>query len=79
MSCHCVDGGKNGGSKKLLTLDNINQRVVNMQYLVRGYLVTRAIEIQKELDEVKLHSYLLIFYLTNYHLSNIFTKITEIS
>lgn len=37
---------------KLLTMDNINEHIIKMEYAVRGPLVIRAGEIEKELSEV---------------------------
>lgn len=36
----------------LLTLDNINPCVIKLQYAVRGPLVIRASEIEKEMEKV---------------------------
>lgn len=42
---------KGGSGKKALTMQNLNPNVVKMEYAVRGPLVIRALEIQKELDK----------------------------
>lgn len=39
-------------NNKLLSLDNINPNVIKMEYAVRGPLVIRAAQIEKELQEV---------------------------
>lgn len=39
-------------SSKALTLDNINPNFIAMEYAVRGPLVIRAGEIEKELEKV---------------------------
>ncbi|VDM78932.1 unnamed protein product [Strongylus vulgaris] len=36
-------------STKVLTVDSINPQVITMQYAVRGPIVIRAVEIEKEL------------------------------
>lgn len=41
----------NTSSRKILSLENMNQAVIKMEYAVRGPLVIRATEIQKELQE----------------------------
>lgn len=38
---------------KVLTLDNMNPNVRRVEYAVRGPLVQRAVQIEKELKEVK--------------------------
>lgn len=40
------------GNKKLVTLESMNQNVIKMEYAVRGPLVIRATEIERELKEV---------------------------
>ena len=37
---------------KILTIDNINPNVLTMEYAVRGPLVIRAVELEKELANV---------------------------
>lgn len=39
-------------NKKLLSLENMNPNVIKMEYAVRGPLVIRAAEIEKEMKEV---------------------------
>lgn len=41
-------------SNKLLNIGNINPHVKTMEYAVRGPLVIRAVEIEKELDKVRI-------------------------
>jgi alanine transaminase len=43
--------------QKVLTYDNINPNVRTMEYAVRGPIVIRAVEIEKELAQVILFSY----------------------
>lgn len=43
-------GGAPGG--KVLTMENLNPNIIKLQYAVRGPLVTRAAEIEKELQKV---------------------------
>ncbi|XP_060071000.1 alanine aminotransferase 2-like [Ylistrum balloti] len=43
--------GINGHHAPVLTMDNVNPRVREMQYAVRGPIVVRATEIEKELKE----------------------------
>lgn len=38
---------------RVVTLDNMNPQVITMQYAVRGPLVIRATQIEKELQKVK--------------------------
>lgn len=38
---------------KVLTLDNMNPNVKRVEYAVRGAIVQRAVQIEKELKEVK--------------------------
>lgn len=57
-----IDGIRNmsmGASEKFLHLENINPNFIVMEYAVRGPLVIRAGEIEKELKQV---SYLISFY-----------------
>lgn len=42
-------------STKTLTLDNMNPNVIKMEYAVRGPLVIRAGEIEKEIKQVCVH------------------------
>ena len=37
-------------NQKFLTMDNLNPAVINMQYAVRGAVVMRAAELEKELE-----------------------------
>lgn len=39
-------------TKRALTMDNINPNIVKMEYAVRGPLVIRAGEIEKEIQQV---------------------------
>ena len=39
-----------------LNFDTLNPKVKKVQYAVRGAIVIRATEIEKELSQVKLHS-----------------------
>lgn len=41
-----------GGSGKALTMDNLNPHVIALEYAVRGPLVIRAGEIEKEIEKV---------------------------
>lgn len=52
-----------------LTLDNLNPNVKVMEYAVRGPLVIRAAEIEKELEKVKHGSFL--------HTSTLYTLIAQ--
>ncbi len=45
---------------KFLTLQNMNQAVIKMEYAVRGPLVIRAVQLQKELRE-KVRQVLFVF------------------
>ena len=38
--------------KKLVTVENMNPNIIKMEYAVRGPLVTRALEIEKEIKQV---------------------------
>lgn len=40
-------------TKHVLTVETINPNVVTMQYAVRGPLVIRAVELEKELAQVR--------------------------
>jgi hypothetical protein len=40
-------------NEKFLTLDNLSPAVKNVQYAVRGKIVTRAGELEKELKQVR--------------------------
>lgn len=40
-------------TNRILTLENLNPNVIAMEYAVRGPLVSRALDIEKELDKVK--------------------------
>lgn len=51
MSQQAVDGVPRRG--KVLTLDNMNPNVKRVEYAVRGPIVQRAVQIEKELREVK--------------------------
>lgn len=51
MSQQTVNGVPCRG--KVLTLDNINPNVKRVQYAVRGPIVQRAVQLEKELKEVK--------------------------
>lgn len=42
---------------KVLTLETMNQNIVNLQYAVRGPLVARALEIEAELAKVWRRAY----------------------
>lgn len=35
-----------------LTVDNINQNLLNIQYAVRGPILERAVQIERELEKV---------------------------
>lgn len=39
-------------ASKAITLENMNPRILKMEYAVRGPLVTRALEIDRELQKV---------------------------
>lgn len=44
--------GSSAAYQKVLTLDNMNPSIKNVQYAVRGPIVVRATQLQKELSEV---------------------------
>lgn len=44
-------------NQKQLTLDNMNPNIKTMEYAVRGPLVIRAAEIEKELLQVRVRDY----------------------
>lgn len=44
---------------KVLTEQNLNPNVLKLEYAVRGPLVIRAAEIQKEIDQVSSRNYVL--------------------
>lgn len=50
MSQHAVNGGSSPG--KVLTLDSMNPNVKRVEYAVRGPIVMRAVQLEKELKEV---------------------------
>jgi alanine transaminase len=39
-------------NKKILTMENLNPRVIDVEYAVRGPIVIRAAEIEKEIKLV---------------------------
>lgn len=41
-------------SSRVLTIDNVNPNLKRMEYAVRGPLLIRALEIEKELQKVRL-------------------------
>jgi alanine transaminase len=43
---------KNTANDRTLTLKNLNPRVIEVEYAVRGPIVIRAAEIEKQLKEV---------------------------
>ena len=45
-------GGSTSGSRKILTLETINQNVVKMEYAVRGNILTQANEIKSQMKNV---------------------------
>lgn len=51
MSQHAANGLP--GRVKLLNVDNMNPNVKRVEYAVRGAIVQRAVQIEKELKEVK--------------------------
>lgn len=51
MSHPAVNGDSCPG--KVLTLDTMNPNVKRVEYAVRGPIVTRAVQLEKELKEVK--------------------------
>lgn len=51
MSQHSVNGVS--CRDKVLTLDNMNPNVRRVEYAVRGPIVQRALQIEKELKKVK--------------------------
>ncbi|XP_075158311.1 alanine aminotransferase 1 [Haematobia irritans] len=51
LSTTAIDQSKMSGSAKCLQLDNINPNFITMEYAVRGPLVIRAGEIEKELKQ----------------------------
>jgi alanine transaminase len=38
--------------KKILTMENLNPRVINVEYAVRGPIIIRAAEIEKDIQSV---------------------------
>lgn len=50
MSQRAVNGDSRPG--KVLTLDTMNPNVKRVEYAVRGPIVTRAVQLEKELKEV---------------------------
>lgn len=52
MAQHAVNGEASLG--KVLTLDSMNPNVKRVEYAVRGPIVTRAVQLEKELKEVSL-------------------------
>lgn len=50
MSQHAANGGS--CLAKVLTLDNMNPNVKRVEYAVRGPIVLRAMQLEKELKEV---------------------------
>ena len=51
MSQQAVNGVPSRG--KVLTVDTMNPNVKRVEYAVRGPIVQRAVQIEKELKEVK--------------------------
>lgn len=53
MSGDC-NGVRNmsGGVQKVVTVENMNPNIIKLEYAVRGPLVIRAAEIEKELEKV---------------------------
>lgn len=51
MSQQAVNGVSHRG--RVLTLDSMNPNVKRVEYAVRGPIVQRAVQIEKELKEVK--------------------------
>lgn len=45
-------------NKKCVTIENMNENIIRLEYAVRGPIVIRAGEIEKELEQV----FLLVFY-----------------
>lgn len=41
-------------ASKAITIENINPNILKLEYAVRGPLVIRAAEIEKELEKVRL-------------------------
>lgn len=41
-------------ASKAITIDNINPNILKLEYAVRGPLVIRAAEIEKELEKVRI-------------------------
>lgn len=50
MPQHAENGGSSLG--RVLTLDSMNPNVKRVEYAVRGPIVTRAVQLEKELKEV---------------------------
>lgn len=44
--------GKKSQQSKCVTIDNMNENIIRLEYAVRGPLVIRAGEIEKELEQV---------------------------
>jgi len=44
-------------NQKTLTIENLNPRVLDVEYAVRGPIVIRAAEIEKQLKEVWIYNY----------------------
>lgn len=45
--------GKKNQQSKCVTIDNMNENIIRLEYAVRGPLVIRAGEIEKELEQVR--------------------------
>lgn len=48
-----VKMSENGMHSRILTLESMNPRIRNVEYAVRGPIVIRAVELEKELQQVK--------------------------
>lgn len=48
-------------ASKAVTIENINPNILKLEYAVRGPLVIRAAEIEKELEKVRISVYLCMF------------------
>ncbi len=54
--------------KKILTMGNLNPRVIEIEYAVRGPIVIRAGEIEKEIESVLIVFVKTIWIFTNFFL-----------
>lgn len=65
-------------ASKAVTMDNINPNMVKLEYAVRGPLVIRATEIEKELEKVIIFLVYILhttFYYTYYVKQNLYESV----